>query len=100
MAHTCSVCGGGKCRQTLVPSTDLSVWEVDEDERDHFVWSRKPKLRVNYRYSHDCVSWKATTCVPRQWARHKRGIGPLALKRSLVHWHFPDRESNEQVLID
>ena len=103
MAHTCSVCGGGRCRRTLVPSIDWEAWEEDLDRRDCFVWSRKSKLRVNYRYSHDCVSWKATTHAPRQWARHKGGIGLLTLKHSLAHWYthgYPiEEEIDGQALI-
>lgn len=76
---------GNKHHGMLVPVAHPESWE------EGIVEWHSSSIHANFRYFKD-LSWKAATRAPKQWARHKRGVGPLDLKRSLDHWYTPDED--------
>lgn len=80
---------------------------VYDEEHDRFVPAVRLRKRVgsNSHYRKDRRGWKYgskrhLSRVPRQWARHKPGVGPITVRRvgdsfetKNVDWHWFMRQS-------
>ena len=81
MAHTSSKENRG---QNVLPNQ--MVYEEDENgEFGTFVPGVRYRKRVgrNTRYFLEKKGWKRGF-APRQWARHKRGVGPIPCRRVTI----------------
>lgn len=74
MAHTASQRGSGS-----------KHFLIYDDIEEVYVDVERPRktAQSNFHYREDSEGWKRgrSRRVPRQWARHKRGVGPLVARR-------------------
>ena len=75
MAHTASQRGSGSKR-----------FFVYDDLEEGYVNVERPRktVQTNFHHREDASGWKrAQSChAPRQWARHKKGVGPIFARRT------------------